>query len=74
MRVMHGDQCARHMIRQHHLPPCPTATAAANPAVTTGDAVQAAAALLIHAAMGRPLLPVAPKAITIMLQTPAAPE
>ena len=44
--------------------------AVGNPAVTTGDAVQAAAALLIHAAQARPLLPVAPHAMAVMVQLP----
>lgn len=39
--------------------------------VTSGDAVQAAAALLMHAAGGRPLLPVAPKAMAVLVQMPA---
>ena len=39
--------------------------------VTTGDAVQAAAALLMHAAEGRPLLPVPPKCMAVLVQMPA---
>lgn len=44
-------------------PPLDVLTSAAgNPAVTTGDAVQALAGLLQHTASGAPLLPIAPKA------------
>ncbi|KAI3430263.1 hypothetical protein D9Q98_004859 [Chlorella vulgaris] len=42
-----------------------------SPAITTGDAVQAACILLIHAARGRPLLPVAPQKAMVMVQLPA---
>ncbi len=38
--------------------------------MTTGDAVQAAAGLLLHAVLGRPLLPVAPHAMAVMVQLP----
>lgn len=41
-----------------------------NAQVTTGDAMQAAAALLIHAAHHRPLLPVAPLAMAVMVLLP----
>ncbi|PRW20469.1 family type I secretion periplasmic adaptor subunit [Chlorella sorokiniana] len=44
--------------------------AVGNPAITTGDAVQAAAALLIHAAHAHPLLPVAPQAMAAMVLLP----
>ncbi|PRW20583.1 putative acetyltransferase isoform X2 isoform A [Chlorella sorokiniana] len=39
--------------------------------ITSGDAVQAAAALLMHTADGRPLLPVAPKHLAVIVQLPA---
>lgn len=39
--------------------------------MTTGDAVQAAAGLLLHSVLGRPLLPVAPHAMAVMVQLPA---
>ena len=45
-------------------------SAVGNPAVTTGDAVQAAAALLIHAAHRRPLLPVVPQSMAAMVLLP----
>lgn len=41
--------------------------------ITTGDAVQAAAALLMHAAQAKPLLPVAPKVMAVLVQMPAPP-
>lgn len=49
-------------------------TGSGDTAVTTGDAVQATAALLLHAAQGLPPLPVAPKAMSVMLQLPGVPE
>jgi hypothetical protein len=42
-----------------------------SPAVTTADAVQAACALLLHAAQGLSLLPVAPHCVGVMVQLPA---
>lgn len=61
-----------------HVPPQQVAAlkataAAANPAVTTGDAVQAAAALLLHAATEQPLLPCAPRAMVALVQLPTPP-
>lgn len=38
------------------------------PGITTGDSVQAATALLLHSVLGRPLLPVAPKRMAVMVQ------
>jgi hypothetical protein len=40
------------------------------PGVTTGDAVQSACALLLHAAQGRPLLPVRPHCMAALVQQP----
>lgn len=51
----------------------PHLDAGGNPAVTTGDAVQAVAALIMHAASGRPLLPVAPKSVAVVVQLPSPP-
>ena len=62
--------CLLNLCRALRCPPTPHA--AGNPAVTTGDAVQAAAALLLHAAQGKPLLPVAPKAMTVMVLMPVS--
>ncbi|PRW20453.1 concanavalin A-like lectin glucanase [Chlorella sorokiniana] len=44
--------------------------AGSNRQVTTGDAVQAAAGLLLHSVLGRPPLPVAPHAMAAMVQLP----
>jgi hypothetical protein len=40
------------------------------PGITTGDAVQAACGLLVHTALGKPLLPVAPQAMMVLVQMP----
>ena len=49
--------------------------AAGNPGlpITTGDALQAACGLLVHAALGRPLLPVKPHAMAVIVQQPTPP-
>ena len=39
--------------------------------ITTGDAVQAACALLLHAATGQPLLPPPPRSMSVLVQLPA---
>ncbi|PSC71001.1 Histone acetyltransferase GCN5 [Micractinium conductrix] len=38
--------------------------------ISTGDAVQAATGLLVHAALGLPLLPLAPKSMAVLVQLP----
>ena len=40
--------------------------------ISTGDAVQAATGLLVHAALGLPLLPLAPKSMAVLVQVCAA--
>lgn len=59
---------------QTSLPSTPLPPAGDNLAVTTGDAVQAATVLLLHAAQGLPLLPVAPQAMSVMLLLPTPPS
>lgn len=67
MRTAHGSGQAWPSTDLARLPP---SSAVGNAQVTTGDAVQAAAALLIHAAHHRPLLPVAPLAMAVMVLLP----
>ena len=43
------------------------------PGITTGDAVQAACGLMMHTAVGKPLLPVAPQAMMVLVQMPTPP-
>lgn len=58
--------------RQHQASPSHASLLAAEgsqvPGITMGDAVQAATALLLHGALDRPLLPVTPKRMAVMVQ------
>lgn len=62
-----GDATTRRFVTHFATPP-PFTESSSVPGITTGDAVQAATALLLHGALGRPLLPVAPKRMAVMVQ------